>query len=55
MVQQSKSPHGAFPHEFYADSDHQVLLFPTRFVACDPTDLPAPPAGIPVGIERSHR
>jgi len=41
MAQQSSSPHESFPHELHSDSDHQVLLFPTPFAACDPTDLPA--------------
>ena len=47
MVQQSSSPHEVFPHELYADSDHQVLLFPTRFAADVPIDLPAHSASRP--------
>jgi hypothetical protein len=41
MAQQPSSPHEPSSHELYADSDHQVLLFPTSFAVCDPTDPPA--------------
>jgi hypothetical protein len=40
MVQQSDR-HEVPTHGVCADSDHQVLLFPTRFAAYVPTDLPA--------------
>jgi hypothetical protein len=56
MAQQSRSPHEFFPHELYGDSDHEILLFPTRFAACDPPgvvyDLPAVLGGF---AERGHR
>jgi hypothetical protein len=45
MVQQSSSPHVSLSHEPYADSDHPVLPFPTRFVRYVPTDLLAQSAG----------
>src|SRR5450631_4382309 len=44
MVQRP-GPHKAPPREARADSDHQVLLFPTRFAAYVPTDHQARPAG----------
>jgi hypothetical protein len=47
MAQQSNSPHEVFPHELYADSDHQVLLFPTRLAADGPIERPAHSAGRP--------
>jgi hypothetical protein len=54
MAQQSSSPHESFPHELYADSDHHVLLFPTRFAAAVPTSRPAPSAGRPATGPRAR-
>src|SRR5664280_3307061 len=47
MAQQSSSPHEFLPDELYADSDHQVLLLPTRLAAYVPTEHPAQSAGRP--------
>jgi hypothetical protein len=45
VMQQSSCPHSFLTHEPHADSDHQVLPFPTRLAACVPTELPAQSAG----------
>jgi len=46
MVQQS-GPHAVPPDNLSADSDHQVLLFPTRFAAYVPADVEARSTGRP--------
>ena len=54
MAQQSSSPHESSSLELYADSDHQVLLFPTSFALCDPTDPRAQSAARPATGARAR-
>jgi hypothetical protein len=54
MAQQSNNPHAFLAHELHADSDHQILPFPTSSAAYIPTDLSAQSAGRPATRPRAR-